>query len=415
MKVFVMLILLFILIFGFRLPLIYNSAVLAFFLSLFFIFLSERRFCIFKSIFKLKYINFIFLYTLFIVLVSLIIIIFHQTYDMTYTKKYIGYGATLLITIFIYIVIYPNLKNKTDILKYIVYAFIAQSIIQIIALLNPSFLSFIQLFQDVNAIQISTNSYYQGIRGLSLSSELFFGLSGAYGLACIFFMKYILDNKTLNIFNIFLFLLLVLSAFFVGRTVLIGLLFSLLYYILYRGNMIKIKYIIKVFIVIITFLFVGYNSLTPNTKSLVDNVILPQVFDTSESGKGARSLSALSKMLSIPISEKTLLVGDGRYTLNGAYYKKTDSGYMRQVLYGGIFFVILNFLYLLSYFRLGKNVYFKSNIEKYNFYLFNVTIFTYLCVLHIKGEVTGTGKMIMIMLILTGLSNIKFYKTLQKE
>lgn len=46
----------------------------------------------------------------------------------------------------------------------------------------------------------------------------------------------------------------------------------------------------------------------------------------------------LEKMLFIP-ELKTFLVGDGLYTYEGAYYMHTDLGFMRLLLFGGVFFV----------------------------------------------------------------------------
>lgn len=413
-KAFFAIVLLFMLIFGFRLPIIYNSAILALFISIFIIFFSKKlRFKILQLI-KSRYIIRIFALLILLFSVSTLIPIFHNTYDFTTLKGLFGIFVTLMITFFVYVSISNRLNNKTDILKYIIIVFFIQSLIQVLALMSPSFLSMIQYFQPQNAIEIAGSDYYQGLRGLSLSTEQFFGLSGAYGLIIILYVKFMLDERRITTLNLIILLILLTSAFFVGRTVVIGLLFAILYFILYQGNANKLKFIYKISMIIIIFSFIIFNLLTSELQSLIIDVILPQVFDSSSSSKANNSLSRLYEMLSISIDEMTYIIGDGYYMKDGHYYMHTDSGYLRQLLYGGIFFILLNFIYQISYFSYGK-LYFISKREKNNFFLFSFIIFLYLSVLHIKGEVIGSGKMLMIILMLYGINVIHFYKKVHHE
>jgi cbb3-type cytochrome oxidase subunit 3 len=405
-------VLLFMLIFGFRLPVIYNSAILVFFISIIIIASSQQSFSILQKIIKMEYVARILLAFIIIYIVSLNISIYHSTYDTTMANKFIGSFSTIVITLFFYSAVYSNLKDKNDMTKFIILAFVVQSFIQLFSLLSPEFLSVIRLFQDAHSANLmAEDSFYHGIRGLALSTELFFGLSGAYGLVLMFFMKYMLDTKTYNIRNIYLYFLILTSAFFVGRTVAVGFSFAILYFILYKGDIFKFKIIIKTILFLLLALFIMFNLLSVNLQLLITDAILPAVFDFSSKGQGQSSLRVLFESMSIiTINENTILIGDGYYTKNGHYYMVVDSGYYRQILFGGIIYLLLNFIYFITYFMYGKGLQFLSKYEKYNFYLFSNIIFLYISFLHIKGETVGSGKMMMIMLFLYGINNILFLK-----
>ena len=353
-------VLLFMLIFGFRLPIIYNSAVFVFLISIVVIFFHQPSFSILQKLAKRRYVLRILLLFILIYVISLLISIFHGTYDITMSNKFIGLFATVIISLFVYSSIYISLKDKNDLIKFIILVFVVQSFIQIISLLSPEFLSIIRQFQDARSSEIGTSDYYHGIRALSLSTELFFGLSGAYGLVLIFFMKYMLDTSSFNNKNIFLFFIISTSMFFVGRTVAIGLAFALLYFVFYKGHIFKLRIMIKIIVFLALALVIIFNMLSTNLQFLITDTVLPTVFDFSSSGQGPRSLHTLNNMLSFEISEKTILLGDGFYTTNGSYYMTIDSGYYRQILFGGIIYLLLNFIYFIIYFAYGKYLIFSS-------------------------------------------------------
>ncbi len=62
-------------------------------------------------------------------------------------------------------------------------------------------------------------------------------------------------------------------------------------------------------------------------------------------GKGFTSTSVenLANMAKVDLTPGTVLFGDGYYTdpVSGAYYKKVDIGFLRMLLFGGIFYVAL--------------------------------------------------------------------------
>ena len=83
-----------------------------------------------------------------------------------------------------------------------------------------------------------------------------------------------------------------------------------------------------------------------------------------------------------PIPFSTFLIGDGCYTaLDGGYYMSTDAGYMRNLLLFGIVGLIICILFD-CFLLWGSKRLRDKRLFKFNFF-----IFSYLCILHIKGEV----------------------------
>jgi hypothetical protein len=90
----------------------------------------------------------------------------------------------------------------------------------------------------------------------------------------------------------------------------------------------------------------------PVFSALFDNVIYPYVFEMFDSymaghGVHSQSTARLSTMYEIDASVYQLIFGEGLYTgSDGLYYKHTDVGFIRHLLFGGVLFVILGFVHL---------------------------------------------------------------------
>lgn len=173
-----------------------------------------------------------------------------------------------------------------------------------------------------------------------------------------------------------------LGNVFYART---GLLISLvcvlvaLMYGLFNGNIIKtVKYLLLFFLI-------GAIGLTiiANINEAAYNWIF-EVFINYHDGKGfqADSLSRLEEMYFIP-SIKTLVFGDGYYSdpVTGLYYMRTDVGFMRLILFIGIFGTIYSYwLYIRNLIRLKKSM--ISNITN----LIAMLILSFV-IFEFKGEV----------------------------
>lgn len=105
--------------------------------------------------------------------------------------------------------------------------------------------------------------------------------------------------------------------------------------------------ILRFYIFIVAFFillgFIIYFSV-PDIQPFIDWLLEP-VFNFIENGKlESASTNQLGKMYeNFAPSDKTLAIGDGYWLgINGTgYYGKTDVGFMRNILFGGVFYCIL--------------------------------------------------------------------------
>lgn len=177
----------------------------------------------------------------------------------------------------------------------------------------------------------------------------------------------------------------VVGCFFYGRVSLVGMLLGSLL-IVWTTN--SYKKTIKVIAIIILFVFVALGALDIVSKSNELLIlwqdwafsIVKQLFVEKEITDYSVT-HMVEDMYYIP-DFFTLLLGDGKYTnANGSYYGHTDVGFMRLILYGGIFGLILVYSLLIYLSRViartSKSIAFKR------FILLATILFL---VLEMKGE-----------------------------
>jgi hypothetical protein len=101
-------------------------------------------------------------------------------------------------------------------------------------------------------------------------------------------------------------------------------------------------------------------------------------------------------MWDLNLDFSTLLIGEGRYdNPDGSYYKDVDAGYLRNILFFGIPWVVLSFMYQLLFLMEPFNK-LKDKHPK----VFIVMVLVYVLVLHIKGEVLGRELFILLILFM---------------
>ena len=393
--------LLFCLVFGFKLPIL-NSTYLAGFIAFLIIIITPGRFKVLLNFISKKYVLSLILLTFLIVVVNILIAFFHGSYDFSIAKQMIGNLPVLVCSIFVFVVIFPTMTREKDIIKIIIDIFVIQSMVIISAFLFPSILEIVEMFQYSNSIIGAGNRSNNIFRGFSISGDLFFGLSACYGFVFIFLSKYLLNEKKINFLHVLLLLLIIAANVFIARTGFIGLFFALLLGVFYKSSMSKFKKAKKIVFLISLILLTSW-SLAPNRyKEIILNNVLPFAFEFlySYSNKNQLETSSsnhLLEMYDVQISTKTFLFGDGLFTdSSGHYYRKTDSGYLRQILFGGIFylgFMIFYQLKIFSYSNVKKRL---NKTEKYNLNLFVCFLFIYLLILHIKGLTIGYMRIILI-------------------
>ena len=249
-----------------------------------------------------------------------------------YIKALIAFGLGVVI----YNAFYQQNQGKTQLIRDLKLGILLQAIIGILALLGVPFV--IDLAINTNAPMgghlprfIGSEQEY---RLYNLTSSAFFPLSAFYLMLLHFLLAYHAKTKPLAGINLFLLLVIGLIS---GRTFLM---FSVLSIVIYfRWRYLPALIAFGVLIVGLAY-FYPQNIYVEHALEPIINLI-----------NGGERLSSstdtlLNKHLFMPTT-KQLLMGDGLYYApNGwSYYGGSDSGFIRQALYGGVGYILACFVF----------------------------------------------------------------------
>jgi hypothetical protein len=217
-------------------------------------------------------------------------------------------------------------------------------------LLNPSFKEF---WKTVIYTSESSERLTDEIMYVSR-----FGLAGFSGFPATFmcstgviFSLYMILRGYNQIAYFSKMILNLLGNFFYGR---VGMLCSfaciflfIMYYIIRKKNM--KMFMVSIFLALVIFIVLSQlYSINPMVKSWINWAFGP-FRNLINSGKfGTASSDTLIQEMYFMPSNKTLLFGDGRYMDNNRYYMHTDAGFMRLLLYAGVFVQSILYISILS-------------------------------------------------------------------
>ncbi len=420
-------IILFLIIFNFRIPGIYNSSILSAVLS-FIYYISVRKSIPFYY-FRLKYILLIFTGLISVGALCFLIATSYGTFDYILSKVFILQFTMLSCLVFALPLLLEG--HESEAFEYaatiICYAFVIQSIIQLLGFLVPPFGDFLISIKPEKMQKIlSSGAIKIYFRGYALSGSPFFELPAGFGVTFILFFRLLLVNnqkKFTGYWIYIVFFLLLFGSALSGRTAFIGLSMACIMSILLFSNplnaIIKIirKSTLPVLVIIIVYAFL----ITPNQRKSLLEDIFPFAFEFfynyEASGQFTTDSSEAIKKHYFILSPETYLHGDGRFEgENNSYYKNTDAGYMRSVLYGGIPFALCLMLYQSLYFinplYISRN---RNSREDYADFLCLLTLFIHLFFLEYKGLTIGTQNIMQVLLLFIGSSYMtRFYNRRQK-
>lgn len=408
----------FLLIFSFPIPYVGNSILLAFIFSFFNVVINQRKRLLLKQILFSKYIFYIILGSLILIIYSFFYSSIRGTYDYTRAQILLSMIIGLCTTATVY-----TSLNKEDsenyICKIIVYVFLIQTGIEIISFISPVFLDFIKNFQLADDAEKAEESY-AGFRGLALSGRLYFEFAAAYGLAIIMQMKRIIDRERVSYILIFQYLFLIVGGFFAGRTVFVGVAFSILLLMFSIADK-RIKYVFffRLLMSVFSFVIICIIVLPNDLLLFVNERFIPWVFDLfikyyeTGSTTDSASFNTLNEMYNVTITNEEWLIGAAHYSMpGGGYYKNVDAGYLRQILYWGLLGSILNFMYSLLFFYKPLKLAFKRNKNSF------ICIFILVCyslTLHYKGDLLGSARFYYVILLLYMIHYIQVVKLTKHE
>ncbi|MFB1078182.1 hypothetical protein [Photobacterium damselae] len=337
---------------------------------------------------------------------SLFIVLINQTFDFTYLKNIFSQ----ILQLFFIVLTCSLLLNESkyiafNIERLIVYVFVIQSVIQILAFIFPWVASIVHLTYTEDKLSRLYDAY-GGIRGVALTGSPGWGISIGYALVFLLYTKeYVINNK-LSFSAVLIAGLLILGAFFTGRSAFIGVIFGFIYFLLSRDLLVnKIKKIFK-FIVIISFLLIVSYFMFPTVVNDFVDKVFPFVFEfyyrLQDGGAAStKSTDILINMWKLNVTDYQLLLGTGWFTdpMTGDYFYGSDVGYLRNLLFGGVIWYFILIYYQFSLLGLGgANNYPKNEI------LFVRILIVMVFVLELKAMTIGFNKYLFTISILLSIS-----------
>jgi len=388
-------ILLFFLIFNFRVPIFHNSMILALFLSLPVLVFCKNHLNTFIKLLKTKFFFRLLSVSILIILWFFLFARLRGVDDYSFPLRLIILLIGIIVAMVVLSITYKRQLEETNyILKLLFTIFLVQALIQLVGFANHDFFKFIQIFHNQDdARAVSEIIKFGGLRGGALAGDLFFTLSVSYGLIFFLYIKYIIDKEYLTVIDSITLLLYLIGMFTSARIGYLGVLFAIIYFITVKKIYFrsKIKSLFKFIFYIILLLGTLYIVTPSAIMDTIINTLLPFAFEFIyhyiEDGQfSTASTNHLAKdMFVYPSTVSTWIWGDGRMVgIDGSYYMHTDAGYSRILFYSGLYGLLMLFLYQLLFFPY-RNIVDKDNFFKKNYLKTLILIILYICLINIKG------------------------------
>ena len=283
--------------------------------------------------------------------------------------------------------------------------FIIQTLIECVAFMNPSTVgAFVRIFNRFDPEDLA--GIGSNVRGFALSAATTYHLSLIYGVAFIIYIRSLINLPRITFVSIFKSLLIFVGIFFAGRSGFVGVGISGLYFLVTLKTSFrqKISAVTKLAIVIAV-IIASFLSFAPkNMSDLVLNNLIPYAFEFvySKLDKGkaqTASTNRLKEMWASDFDEMELVRGSGKYeNPEGGYYMHVDPGILRHLLYGGIIFYTMMFLYQMT-------LTFPF-VKRKDYYIFLLCMI-YFFAMDFKGTTVGMNKFAFVASLMFGYSYTK--------
>lgn len=350
--------------------------------------------------FKSWYIQKILIWYFLIFIIALIIClkeILFTYLDIGFLKTWILVGIQIIVGVFVYSYIK---QVNGNVLNAVIGAFILQACIQLLSFMNPLIWEVLNCFRTESVILRSGS-----IRGMSLDRYDYFNLACGYSLLYVILVfrwsKWREKEYSKKIVGL---VLLIYGGLASARTSMVILVFAfvacVVKRIIQKERRIKFKNIcyIVCFIIFIVWLVNYAIKMYQPAKQMFDFLFIHIINFVSKGEYTNPSTRQLFGEMYFAIEPSAWLFGEGHYlNENGGYYRNTDAGYMRMILYGGIFISLLLFRFQLLFIDVKKS----NKIDK----LEKIFIVGIVLILNIKGIVIGCQQLMLSMILLIYLSD----------
>ncbi|AHG72754.1 Membrane protein [Mannheimia sp. USDA-ARS-USMARC-1261] len=314
---------------------------------------------------------------------SVIPLIINGTKEIGVLAMYVKMLILFIFGIAVYNIFYRTENGKSLFVRDLKIGIGIQWICGVAALLGVPFM--VDFLLSSNAMMPRFLGSEQEYRLYNITSSAFFQLSIFYLMLLHFLLAY--NKKTDSINEWFLFLILCVGLIS-GRTFLLISIISIALYF-------KWKYLLPLiaFTILILFLAIVF----PENR-YVEHALEPVINLLSGTGKVSSSTDNLVKNhLFIPTLSQ-FISGDGLYyTETGGYYGGSDSGYIRQVLYGGLSYMLVCFAFTAYFVRKVAINWFGGS------WIFTLSTIGMLAILNIKADTFAYPGIMFVLLMFLSL------------
>lgn len=321
------------------------------------------------------------------VLWSLASILINNTSDFSYISFLLGTILTVFRS-FILVYLIDSVRRETECttdiyMRTLPIAGTVYVIFTISFIVFPNFKT-IWLTQVVNSTE---RDYFAYQYRYSLNGFAAFASSTISSLLILLCAYLIVKNSKNNLWKKYfvIYIINIIGGFFYGRVCLFAIAMSIIYILISLFNTIRVLKILLTFIVVIGILVWLVDFLaTINPDFLVWKkwafAIVDQLF--SDNKVVDYSVSHMFEDMYFMPSIKTILLGDGMYTTtSGGYYMHTDVGFMRAILFFGIFGCLINYCMILYTCKKVYRVSKSKTIHQFIWFVFFIFV-----ILEMKGE-----------------------------
>lgn len=319
-----------------------------------------------------------------LIIFSTLPMLIHQTNEFGVVSMYVKSLILFLLGIVIYNVFYQTQQNKAKLMNDLKFGISVQSVIGFLCLLGMPLFIQMALGTNTDYFLPQFQGSEQEYRLYNFTSSAFFQLSAFYLMLLHFLLAYAEKNQQLNGIYVFLILFIGLIS---GRTFFM---FSVVCLLIYF----KWRYIpvLLLFSGLILFFAVFYP-----THPYVEHALEPVINLIQGSDRLSSSTDTLMKNHLFMPEIKQIIMGDGLYYMpDKTYYGGSDSGFIRQLLYGGVAYLLVCFLFTAYFVKRIADNWFDGSWK------FILSTLMLLSILNIKADTYAfPGIMFVLMMFLS--------------
>jgi hypothetical protein len=403
MKLFFKVIILFLIVFNFKIPYFYNSVIFADVLVVIYYIFGEKR--IPATYFFNRYTVIILMGTVLISFIDLAFTVLHGEYYFLHQKRLILQFFMLASFVFALPLFIGEKENEAleTMSAVVCYTFALQGLIHLAGFLHMPLGEWILSLKPEGFINFIENPEYNidRFRGYALAGSIFFELPAAYGVACIVFFRLQLIKNQKYIFGITAYIVLfflIAGISLSGRTGFVGLFVGLFLYCFYSLRKLYSfsKSIWKVLLGIMLALVFFYLLLPNEQRNALENEVFPFAFEAYYNFKeqGVITTSSTDALIQghyFALENETLLAGHGISSEGVSLYRYTDAGYMNALIFGGILYLLALLIYQYLYFASPLYIVRRLDTDEHRRdFMYFLLLFVYMLILEYKASALGT-------------------------